>query len=244
MVNIAVISDIRIYCEGLDHVLSGTQSVNVVGSVSSGEAALKLVSDYLPDVVLLDMTMASSCELAQRISSISAATKVVALAVPCNERNILQCAEAGITCYVLREASITELVEAVMCAAKGKCYCPQEIISYVFRKIQNGSPISGSPMAPSPVAKTHGAAVHTPPLQERLTRRERQIATLLTDGMSNKQIAKNLSIEVSTVKNHVHNVLVKLDARSRSQAVSILQRLSTHLPCGSSDLDPCFKELV
>jgi len=216
MINVILISDIKIYCEGLSQVLSNNESMNVIGAVNNSDAAITLIQNSPPEVVVQDMTMAGSCSLVQRISSMNPGIKIIALAVPYDESNILMCAEAGITSYVPREASLDELIATVIGAAKGECYCPPKIAALLFSKIQHLAHRAKETCLPD------SSQEHDVHLTE-LTRREKQILSLVADGLSNKQISKVLVIEVSTVKNHVHNILVKLDVQSRSQAVSLLQ---------------------
>jgi len=230
MINVILISDIKIYCEGLSQALSNTKSIKVIGSVDNVDAAIRIITNNTPDVVLQDMTMTGSCSLVKQISSISPNTKIVALAVPYDEDNILLCAEAGITGYVPREASLGDLVEALISAVKGECYCPPRIAACILKKIQYIA-VSTKNKYLSSVSDNKSNTY------ECLTRREQQIAALLSNGLSNKQIARDLSIEVSTVKNHVHNVLVKLDVRSRTQAVSLIQQLAVGPVSRSMDLD-------
>lgn len=229
MINIIVISDIKIYCEGLSRILSAIDSVRVVGSVNNREAALTLINTDPPHVVLLDMTMAASCMLAQDIAAIRADIKIVALAVAYDESNILQCAEAGITGYVPREASIDELIDAVIGAAKGECYCPPKIAACILKKLQHLALSARRKYLTSVSDRPRSADVGQPPGSS-LTCRERQIASLLSDGLSNKQIASDLCIEVSTVKNHVHNLLVKLEVKSRVQVVSCCNKRPSAMP--------------
>ena len=236
MINILVVSEIKIYCEGLSQILSKVDSLRVVGSVNNSEDAKKFISGNLPDVVLLDMTMAGSCSLAQHISDLVANLKIIALAVPYDETNILQCAEVGITGYVPREASINELIDAVVGSAKGECYCPPKIAACILNKIQKVALSAKQRYLPSNKESFPASSLQLPMLTC-LTKRERQIASLLSNGLSNKQIARDLSIEVSTVKNHVHNVLIKLEVKSRNQAMSLLQQASFHSMSRSMDLD-------
>jgi DNA-binding NarL/FixJ family response regulator len=216
MINVILISDIKIYCEGLTQVLSNNGSMNVIGAVNNSDAAIGLIRNSPPDVVVQDMTMTGSCGLVQRISGMNPRIKIIALAVPYDESNILMCAEAGITSYVPREASLDDLIAAVSSAAKGECYCPPKIAALLFSKIQNLAQLARETCLPN------SSQEHNDHLTD-LTRRENQILSLMADGLSNKQISNALVIEVSTVKNHVHNILVKLDVQSRAQAVSLLQ---------------------
>jgi len=239
MVKVIVISDITIYREGLSQVLSRTGTLQVTGAYGSAQAAIAEITSNPPEVVVLDMTMANSCNLAQCIAHDFPAAKIVALAVPYDENNIVGCAEAGITGYVPREGSLTDLYEAVINAAKGECYCPPRIAAYIIKKVQHFASSAKSKYlhdsSARPIQQSTRIAL------ESLTRRERQIATLLSDGLSNKQIARVLSIELSTVKNHVHSVLVKLDVTSRTQAVSVLQQLIAERKSESLDLEPVLK---
>jgi DNA-binding NarL/FixJ family response regulator len=238
MIDIVITSDIRIYCEGLGQILADTQELNVLDIAGNYEAAIASISTCKPAIVLLDMTMAGSCQMARHIVQISPKTKIVALAVSYDESNIMQCAEAGITCYVPREASVSELIDAVKEAAKGECYCPPKIAACLLKKVQHlatsatSKYLTASGIDPQP--RTNPASGK----KTRLTRREIQIARLLAEGMSNKVIARSLTIEVSTVKNHVHNLFVKLEVHSRSQAVFRLQEDFFRPVAEPLDLDP------
>jgi len=241
VIDILVVSDIKIYCEGLHRIFAGVDAVNVVGAVSTREAALALAAKHQPHVVLLDMTMASSCALARELVA-GTRSKVVALAVPHDDLGIRRCAEAGITAYVLRESSTEELVEAVKQAAQGGCYCPPRIVASILRMIESQAAapqeLPRETARPIVEASDDCAAVSPLPGSLRLTPREQQIVPLLAEGLTNKEIARELCIEVSTVKNHVHNILIKLEVRSRSQAISLLRKLEQSLPAyGSLDLD-------
>ena len=202
----------------------------------NAEAAEAVIERTLPDVVVLDMTMTESCKLAQSVAGISPNTRIVALAVPHDESNILEYAMAGIAGYVLREASIDDLIDAVGQAARGEFYCPPKIAACILKKVRNIA-IDAKGKHSSDVKDAPSLPEYSPCYHCHLTRRERQIALLLSDGLSNKQIARDLSIEVSTVKNHVHNVLVKLDVKSRTQAISRLQKLPQYRVSSSMDLD-------
>jgi DNA-binding NarL/FixJ family response regulator len=226
MIDVIITSDIRIYCEGLGQILSSTGEVNVIGTAGNCEAAIEKISAVPPDVLLLDMTMAGSCQLARQIPQVSSGTKIVALAVSYDESNIVRCAEVGVTCFVPRDASGNELIEAIRKGVRGECYCPPKIAACLLKKMQHLACSSDSKKLTASV-NNHGApSVRPGDRHTRLTRRELQIARLLAEGLSNKQIARDLSIEVSTVKNHVHNVLVKLEVSNRGQAVFYLQETS------------------
>jgi two-component system nitrate/nitrite response regulator NarL len=236
MIDIVITSDIRIYCEGLAGILARTHDVNIAGVANNYEDAIVAISANPTDVLLLDMTMAGSCNLAKHISTVNPHIKIVALAVSYDEGNIMLCAEAGVTCYVPREASVNELIEAIKEAAKGECYCPPKIAACILKKVQSLTLSAKNKYLSSSTSESQLPDRGSAGRQTGLTPRERQIADLLAEGLSNKQIARDLSIEVSTVKNHVHNVLVKLEVKNRGQAVFSLRN---KLPYAESfDLDP------
>lgn len=228
MIRVIVFSDIRIYCEGLTKVLSNTESIRVVGSESHFQDAIKKIEQVTPDVILLDMTMAGSCLIAQNVMQSCPQARIVALAAPEDEKNIIRCAELGIAGYVAREASLDELIEALKGAQSGEICYPPRIAHTIFNKFRQVAQQMHEYDA-APKQKLNDQLI------KNLTNREIQIARLMSDGMSNKQISRTLSIEVSTVKNHVHNILVKLDVSSRVQVVSLFQR-STNA-AGSRSLD-------
>ena len=216
MINLIIFSDIRIYCEGLSRVLSNEQAIEVVDAYSNLEEAALNIEKSMPDMILLDMSTPGSCGFARQVQQLFPGIKLVAVAVPEVENNIIECAEAGIAAYVAREATIKELIDTIISANKGEFCCPPRIAAAVFHKIQTMSRKTRDSYLC--VADSHpDAAVKD------LTRREKQVLGLMADGLSNKAIARALVIEVSTVKNHVHNILVKLEVDSRIQAVAVFQ---------------------
>ena len=228
MIRLLIISDIRLYCEGLSEILGQLDSVCVVGTASNVDDAIREIERCSPDVVLQDMTMKASCLAIRHVTTSCPNARIVALAVPEDENNIFACAEAGISGYIAREASLDELLHAVQGVVKGELYCPPRIAASLMSKIK---------ILNTPVKKSSEETKKQPAdsILHSLTQRERQIAGLVADGLSNKLIARHLSIEVSTVKNHVHNVLVKMGVDSRGQAAYLIQRLT--LPIFSSSLE-------
>ena len=219
MIKIIIISDIKIYCEGLRQILDNSHLIRVIGAVSNINDTILTIERDIPDVILLDMTMIDSCNLVQKLVKECPFSRVVALAVPKDEHSIVECAEAGIKGYVARESSVNELIEAIIETDNGEFYCPSKISACIFKKVKDLAQHTENKRLPMEIDE--GLQQY-----ESLTTREQQIASLLGHGLSNKHIASRLTIEVSTVKNHVHNILVKLDVKSRTQAASRLQRVA------------------
>ena len=214
MIKIIIFSGIRIYCEGLSRILSSQDAIEVAGADNSLEDALVKIEQSKPHMILLDMTMPRSCDFARQVRQSFPQVKIIAIAVPEDEQNIFECAEAGISGYVAREASVDVLIKTLIGADKGEFCCPPHIAANLFNKVQNLA---------SRVKDKYVTASGPNAAFLDLTRREKQILCLMADGLSNKEIARALVIEVSTVKNHVHNILVKLDVHSRMLAVVVYQ---------------------
>jgi two-component system nitrate/nitrite response regulator NarL len=231
MIKIIICSNIRIYREGLASVLSRLDSMQVVGAESQFEGAIKKISLASPDVVLLDMTMEGAFRAAREIIQCYPESKVVALSPPEDEKKVIECAEAGIAGYVAREASLDDLVAAVKGTTKGEIRYPPKIATYIFRQIRRLAQGTESLSRLAPESKQHDDVATD------LTVRECQISRLIYEGLSNKQIARSLSIEVSTVKNHVHNILVKLDVKNRLQVILLLRQSAAGGGSRSSGLD-------
>lgn len=219
MIKVIVFSDIKIYCDGLSKILASTDPIEVIAAENNLDDAIIKIKQDSPDVILLDMTMADSCQIAEKVMRLFPEAKIVALAIPENEENIVECAQVGIAGYVAREASLDELIATVIGAKQGEFCCPPKIAAHIFNKIHQLA--SGARDKYLPESRPNSGE-----LLKGLTRREREIINLMACGLSNKLISRDLSIEVSTVKNHVHNILVKLDVNSRTRAISLLHDTS------------------
>ena len=227
MVNLAIVSDIRLYREGIDRILSEINNINVVGIAESNDEILNLLGISHLDVVLLDMRMSNSQAIVTSIANDFANTKIIVIAVPEDDDNYLLCVEAGITGYLSRESSIEELIDAVKTVDKGSLYCPCSITQYILSSVKH----KHSSNKINDVKLTYTKLINS------LTQRELQIVKLLAEGMSNKKIAQTLTIELSTVKNHVHNILVKMGVESRTQVACLLQENIFSQRNRSLDLD-------
>ena len=208
MISIALLGDVRLDREGLAALLSLDGRVEV--------AAVAPTSDGLPraaaavDVIVVDMgAHADSQEIRDVIDA--AAVPVVALGAPDREQDVIALAQVGVVGFVEREAELDELVASVASASRGEASFPPRIATTLLRTISSGPPRARSE-SPS------------------LTARERQIVKLIAKGLSNKEIGTRLFIEVATVKNHVHNILEKLQVKRRDDAVARLRLVEGEAP--------------
>lgn len=219
MIKVIIFSDIKLYCEGLNRILSDTNPIEIIATESNFTDVVTKIKKHLPDVILLDITMTDSRRIAQEMMRLFPDASIVALAVAEDDENIVECAGTGIAGYVARGASLDDLVDTITRVNEGEFCCPPKIAAYIFNKIHHL--VSGT--WGNNLTDTHRDSEN---LLTGLTRREQQIMELVAAGLSNKLISRELNIEVSTVKNHVHNILVKLNVKSRTGAVSLLRRSS------------------
>lgn len=200
-VRVVVAASVRLYRDGIALSLR-QQGIQVVALVSDAHETLAAVVAYPADVVLLDVSMEGAHDVIRALGERTPATRVVAFAVDDDhDDEVLACAEMGIAGWVGREGSLTDLIEAIHHAARGELVCSARMAGLMARRL-------------AVLAGTRPVVPNATPL----TPRELEIGQLLSQGMSNKHIARILSLQLATVKNHVHNILAKLGANSRSEA--------------------------
>ena len=203
MIQVLIVAHIRLYREGLAQVLTREPTLAVVGMAASREEALAAARTLQPDVLLLDLAMAESRDLVRELQAAGLSVKVVAIGLIEAEGEVLSCAEVGVAGYVPREGSLEDLVAAVESVGRGELLCSPQVAGSLLRRL-------------AALALERGPASEGP----RLTLREREIVGLIDQGLSNKDIARQLGIEVATVKNHVHSILEKLSVRRRGEAAA------------------------
>lgn len=225
MIRVLIASDIRLYREGLALHFGQSARFNVVSVVDDRATAVRCALDLAPDALLIDMAMAESLATIRELREHAPTVRVIALTVPEVERAVLACAEAGVSGYVPRNGSLEDLDVAVESSVRNESIASPRMVASFIRRIA------------ALAADRNGATT------ESLTAREVDIVRLIDQGCSNKQIAARLSIELSTVKNHVHNVLEKLGVQRRSEAAARLRRTSSSLTTPVT-LDSSSKELA
>jgi two-component system, NarL family, nitrate/nitrite response regulator NarL len=196
--SVFIISEVRLYREGLEQLLHGDSRLDVIGAAADVEEALRHLSELepRPDAVLLDVPAPVGLRAPGQLASVAPDARVVALNVP--EEDVIAWAEAGVSGLLDGGVDAAEVAQAVETTAQGGTVCSPKLAATLLRH------------AARPAAST-------------LTAREREIAALIEQGLSNKEIAERLEIELPTVKNHVHNILTKLKATRRGQAAAMLR---------------------
>jgi two-component system nitrate/nitrite response regulator NarL len=192
----------RLLRDGLVLSLSRQPSLAVADSADLTTSPTQIAAAR-PDVVLLDVGTPGGLEALRALRQALPDLKIVAIAVSDIEQEVVACSEAGVSGFVSRDGSIQDLVTAVHCAMRNEFLCSPRIAALLFSRVAaNGSERS-----------------HTPD-NSALTRREHEIVSLMTQGLSNKEIARQLRIQNATVKNHIHSILAKLHVRRRGEVAA------------------------
>jgi two-component system nitrate/nitrite response regulator NarL len=205
---IFIVSGISLYREGLSALLSRRDGIEVVGTAADGSEAARMLhaAKLRPDIVLLDMSATDSLSTARRLTGELADARVFAISVPDREREVVACAEAGVVGFVTSEASLDELVAALESLAQGELPGSPAVVAALFRRVAT---LAHERERRGPLA--------------RLSSREQEILALVDEGLSNKQIAERLYIELPTVRNHVHSILGKLGVHRRAEAAALMR---------------------
>lgn len=203
MVRVLIAAEIRLYREGLADMLRQEPGIEVVATVSGADDAVRALRVHAPDIALVDLASRDNAWIVRALAAAAPDTRVIGLSIPDSEADLLASAEAGVAGYVTRDGSIEDVVAAIEAAARGEALCSPRMAATLFQRVATLA-LERSPQS----------------IESRLTRRELQILDLIDQGMSNKEIARQLTIELSTVKNHVHNILEKLGVNRRTEAAA------------------------
>jgi len=201
-----VLSDVRLYSDGLASLLSAEPAIEIVGTGGLRAGCTERVVATAPDVLLIDAVTLRQSDVARSVAAQLPSLLVVACGVSEEPDEVMACAQSGAAGYVARDASAADLVQTVTSLQCGELRCSPRISSMLFRQIALPT------------------GIQEPSMASQLTAREREVVPLIDRGMSNKEIAVALSIEVATVKNHVHHILEKLAVRRRSGVAAQLRR--------------------
>lgn len=208
--SVVVASDVRLYSEGLRLVFASDGRLHVARDAASAEATIDAIAELEgADALLLDAALPDVRRVLRAVRERAPRLPIVIFGVPEHDDELLYCVEAGATAFVSRDAGSRELIETVLSALRGESPLSSRGAAQVLGRLAHRARV---------------AAQYAPDTE--LTPREREIASLLNDGLSNKEIAQRLRICVATVKNHVHRILAKLHVQRRGQAASRLRHLN------------------
>jgi len=203
-IRVLVVDDQELFRRGLTMLLAVEDGLEVVGEAGDGLEGVELAERAAPDVVLLDVRMPkkSGIEACTAIKETVPSAKIIMLTVSDEEADLYEAVKSGASGYLLKDSSIEEVAQAVRVVADGQSLIsPSMAIKLIDEFKQMAKP-----------ERTTGPAL-------RLTERELDVLRLVAQGHSNKEIAARLFISENTVKNHVRNMLEKLQLHSRMEAV-------------------------
>jgi DNA-binding NarL/FixJ family response regulator len=205
-IRVLVVDDHALFRRGLEMVLAQEIDIEVVGEAADGAEAVDKAADLLPDVVLMDVRMPrrSGIEACTAIRDVAPSTRIIMLTISDEEADLYEAIKAGATGYLLKEISIDEVATAIRAVAGGQSLISPSMASKLLTEFATLIKRDNDPkQAPVP----------------RLTDRELEVLRLVARGLNNKDVAKQLYISENTVKNHIRNILEKLQLHSRMEAV-------------------------
>ncbi len=205
-IRVVVVDDHALFRRGLEMVLAQEPDIDVVGEAGDGAEAVELVKDRTPDIVLMDVRMPKrgGIDACMAIKEVVPSAKIVMLTISDEEADLYEAIKAGASGYLLKEISIDEVADAIRAVAGGQSLISPSMASKLLTEFAT-------------MIKRGDERQHVP--VPRLTDRELQVLKLVAKGLNNRDIAKTLFISENTVKNHIRNILEKLQLHSRMEAV-------------------------
>ncbi|MBN1536980.1 MAG: response regulator transcription factor [Anaerolineales bacterium] len=211
MIRVFVVHEFRLMCNIISAAIQDEPDIIVVGSATSIEEAIEWVDQEPLDVVLLSSRLPhyGSIKLARMIAQMHSGMKVLVLGITETKEGVLQYIESGAAGYVHRDNSVEELMTAIRAAHEGKALISTEIAAVLIERV-------------SKLARSFSNVSDFPVETISLTKRQIEILELLALNYTNQQIAERLSIEIGTVKNHIHNIFSRLGVTNRADAAELL----------------------
>jgi two-component system nitrate/nitrite response regulator NarL len=200
--DIIVLTPVRVLGDGLAVCFGLRTEISVISVVSELLELRKILTEAAVDLVLVDVTQGVDFYDIRSIALDFQDIALVALGLPEQRQAVVRCGRAGFTSYIAREATVDEVCQSLFDVVHGRLTCPAEISGGLFRALfhNDGSPREAEPVSP-------------------LTNRESEVLQLIGVGLSNKEIERELSLSIATVKHHVHSILEKLRVTGRAHAM-------------------------
>jgi DNA-binding NarL/FixJ family response regulator len=204
-IRLLLIEDNRLLREGLTAMLKKQQDINVVETVGDGENIVAMMKKYKPEVLLLDLGLRSrsSLNLVKLVKKNFPSSKVIIMDLIPSQADVLEFVQAGVSGFILKDATVSDFLKTIRSVAKGLKVLPSNLTGSLFSQIVE-----------------HAINRSNPSIlldSVRMTKREKQVIELISEGYTNKEIAQKLHLSTYTVKSHVHNILEKLALNTRVQ---------------------------
>jgi len=205
-IKVMLVDDQTLVREGIKSLLQLAGHIDIVGEASDGIEALECIAQCQPDVVLMDIRMPrlDGIETTQRLASDAGAPPVIILTTFDDHELVLNGIRAGARGFLLKDVSLESLVEAIEAVNRGETLIQPAVTERVMRGYTE---------------LTGETKIDSDPIQEPLTQREIEILRLMAGGYSNKEISRAIFKSEGTIKNHVSNILAKMNVRDRTRAV-------------------------
>lgn len=206
-ISIILIDDNRLVREGLAGLIRGEPDFKILAASADADEALRKVRDAKPQVVLLDFGLegSNSIEVTAGIRAEAPDARIIIMGLSPLQDNVADFVRIGAAGFLMKDSSYETFVSTIRAVAAGSQVLPKELTSSLFGQIARDAVRRSAPKALAAV---------------RITRREREVIDLISEGLSNKEIAVHLGIAIHTVKSHVHNVLEKLSLHSRLEVAA------------------------
>ncbi|MGB7116523.1 MAG: response regulator transcription factor [Anaerolineales bacterium] len=201
-ITIIIVDDHQLVRQGVRDFLETQSDLMVIGEASTGDEAVRLAGQYVPDVILMDLVMpggVDGVEATRQVKKVSPRTQVVVLTSYHEDEHIFPAVRAGALSYILKDIGSTELAEVARKAAQGEAVINPRVAARLVQEVRGSRDVTPNPFT-------------------ELTEREMEVLHLIANGLSNARIAEQLVISEKTVKGHVSNILGKLHLADRTQA--------------------------
>jgi len=209
LITVGIVDDHPLLREGVAHTLTQSGKFTVVGTGEKAGDALRIAHDLLPEIMLLDINMpGGGIDVARQLATQYPIMKLVMLTISENQEHVCEAMEAGARGYILKGVSAQDLVETLLSVEKGQYYVTPQLAARLLRQPTRNAPA---------LTKL-----------DELTHRETEILGNVAKGLTNKEIARTLSLSEKTVKHYMTNVMQKLQVRNRVEAVLTLRGGNTH----------------
>ena len=207
-IRLIIATRVALYREGLAEALHAKSRIAVVGTAATSRELVNAVLEVATDAVLLDTELDDAIATAGHLVARCPDLKIVALGAFTDEIDVIAWAEAGARAFATQMDGLDRVVAALEGVVEDRVLCPPTIAAALLRRVRAAAADALPSVAPAP-----------------LTLRELDVLKLIDEGLSNKEIAGRLGIKLATVKNHVHNILGKLDVERRTEAVFHVRQL-------------------